>query len=272
VWYNTTTSFSETALANFGNGKFAAFMRNDLAGTLTGYESSDYCVTWTPRVPSNLLWWGGGGPEIPNVYHEPDGTVTVFYECRDSKYMSISRNNNVSSNFGTTIYQTPEMFSYNNGAGGNPSLGYGAMRMVNGNQYVLIYAFEESNAVAHLMYTRTDLVTDPNGVPIPPPSVDTTSISTTSFRFDINGYTQAQLDNIRYFSFDISTVSDFSSFASLKYQTPTLAPASTMQNIRQLAQWDVFNSAITATRYWIRVKACNNAGCSAYSTASVTTQ
>lgn len=280
VVYDGTLDYSEIALGNFGNGKFVCLMRKNNAGTLTGYESSNYCATWTPKVASNLHWYIGGLPEIPLIYDErrtyadTPGDLDILYECRDSRFMMISMHNNVTDNFGTTIYQDPEMWSYNNGTGGNPSLGYGAMRRIGNNGYLILYGYEADNTHTYLRYSRTDLVTDTDGIPIAPPVIDTTvqAPTTTFFRVDIQGYTQQQLENIRYFSIDVSTSADFSSFSTLKYKAPTTAyPAVPIHDIRMLGLASLFNVATTGTRYYVRIKACNNAGCSDYTMVTVTT-
>ncbi len=270
--------FSETALIKWGGGKWTALMRNNMAGSLSGYESSNNCVTWTPRVSSSnhLPWYIGGKPMIPNSFQHQDGTVSIFYECRDNNFMLLSKGNNVIDNFGTSVYKDPELWAWNSGGGGNPSLGYGAMEQIpNSNIYVLIYAYEIDNSNSRLMYSRTDLTTDPDGIPIAPPSIDTTVTlpTTTTFRIDIEGYTQKQLDNVRYWVQDVSTSPTFSTFSTLKYfAAATAQPTFLMHDIRTFGLFTIYSSATTGTRYWVRVKACNNAGCSAYTTVSAITQ
>jgi hypothetical protein len=272
VIFDGTTSYNETALANLGGGKFVALKRNSVSGTLTPSESSNSCATWTSRVFSNLYWFVAAEAEIACIYTH-DSVFDILYECRDADYISISKSNTVASNFGnaTPVYQTPELYAYNLGGGTNPSLGYPAMRKLGNGAYLIIYAYEASNSVANLMFTRDDLTTDPGGIPVAPPTINSSFITTTSFRIDITGYSQAQLDNIRYFVQDVSTDPGFSSFATLKYRNTSAFPAVSMQNIRTLGLWDTYNSATTGTTYYVKVKACNNVGCSAYTTKSITT-
>jgi hypothetical protein len=132
-----------------------------------------------------------------------------------------------------------------------------------------------NGSVSNLLYTRSDLTTDPLGVPGVIPAIDTTVTlpTTTSFRIDINGYTQAELDNIRYFAFDVSTDSTFSNFVTLKYFAPTTAEkAKVMHNIRMLGRFCIFNVATPGTRYWVKVWSHNNAGDSPVKIVSITTK
>ena len=273
IIFDGIASYSETALAYLGSGKFLALLRNNQGGTLTAYESTNYCVSWTPRGVSNLYWYNNGGAEIPYIYVH-DQVFDIIYQCRDARMVSISKNNTVRSNFGTTpaIYNEPEIYAHHLGVGGNASLGYPQMvKMADGN-FLVTYSKQFSDNRANLFWTRDNLVTDPSGVP-PEPTLSTSLITSTSFRVDITKYTDKQLENIRYFQQDISTSPDFSDFVTCNYRGTTRAyPAVEMHDIRMVGMWDIYHELTTATTYYLRIRACNNTGCSDYTTIAVTTQ
>jgi hypothetical protein len=272
VVYDGTTQFDEGCLANLGSGKFLILMRNDQAGTLTGYESTNSCVSWTARVASNLYWWISAGAEMACVYTH-DGVFDILYECRDATCIEISKGNTVASNFGliAPTYVTPEIYSRNLGIGGNPSLGYPAIRKLPDGKYLNVFAKQYNDNRANLQYTIDDLVTDPAGVPATPSTITTSFITSTSFRFDITNYTDKQVENIRYLQMDLSTDAGFSTFVTAKYRSTSAFAASTIQNIRLVGLWTTFNSLTTGTTYYLRIKACNNTDCSAYKIINMTT-
>ena len=94
IIFDGIASYSETALAYLGSGKFLALLRNNQGGTLTAYESTNYCVSWTPRGVSNLYWYNNGGAEIPYIYVH-DEVFDIIYQCRDARMVNISKNNTV---------------------------------------------------------------------------------------------------------------------------------------------------------------------------------
>lgn len=265
VIYDGTIPYTETTCANLGGGKFLAITRNNVAGGLTAFESTNYGTTWLRRPTSNLFWWLGGGPSIPDICVH-DGVFDIFYQSRDASMMQISKGNTLAS-FGKTypVYNAQEMYYYHLGTGGNPSLGYGQQIKLKDGRYFMIFSKEYTLSKANLLWTFDNLETDPDGLPAAPPKLDTISLSTSSFRININGYTDQQISNIRYFNFDISTDSAFSSFVTLKYQNPSsVVPAMQMRNIRMVAKWCIFNVATHGTTYWVRAQAVNNAGRSSW--------
>lgn len=263
--------YSETAAVNLGSGKFLALARKNNSGSLTPFESTNYGVTWTRRPSSNLTWYTGGAPEIPGVFQH-DGVFDVFYENRDATMMYISKGNSL-SNFGSGgPYNESEIYAYHKGTGGNPSLGYGSgLKLRNSNLYLTIYFKEYTTTRANIQWTIDDLTTDPNGVPSAPTFV-TSGITTTSFKVDsLFGFNDTVFQNVRYFLIDLSTQANFSSFVTAKYRAVSAYSASVIHDTRALAGFVLFNSLTTGTTYYFRIKACNNAGCSAYTTTSVTT-
>jgi hypothetical protein len=264
--------FSETAGINLGSGKYLGLARLNNAGTLTPFESTDYGVTWTRRPQSNLNYYGGGAPEIPYIYGH-DGVFDVFYESRDVSMMLISKGNTVAANFGnaTPVYNDNEIYSYHRGTGTNPSLGYGSELKLSNGYFLTIYQKEFTNSRANIQWTVDDLATDPSGVPAVPTFV-TRGITTTSFTIDsLNSLDNTILQNVRYFQIDLSTHADFSDFVTAKYRAISAYSASVIHDTKIPGYFVLFNSLTTGTTYYFRIKACNNAGCSAYTTTNVTT-
>ncbi len=265
--YDGTIPFSETAGINLGSGKFLALSRLNNSGTLIPFESVNYGATWLRKASSTLYWWNGGGPNIPWVYGY-DGVFDIFYECRDTSMMHISKGNTL-SNFGNTTpsYNPQEIYSYHRGTGTNPSLGYGSQIKLSDGRFLMIYSKEYTNARANLQWTIDDLVSDPS---IPDAPVLTISgITATSFRFDITNYGDFQ--NVRYCLMDLSTTADFSSFVTCKYRTVSAYPAVMINNVRVVGYWDIFSGLTSATTYYFRIKGVNNLGESVYTTKQVTT-
>jgi hypothetical protein len=264
------TQYSETAGVNLGGGNFLGITRNDQSGSLTPFESTNHGATWTRRPSSNLTWYNGGAPEIPWVYPH-DGVFDFFYENRDATMMYISKGNTLASNFGSgSSYTQSEIYSFHKGTGGNPSLGYGSQLKLSTGLYLMLYFKEYTTAKANPQWTVDDLVTDPAGIP-PAPTFTTGSITSTTFNVTITGQTDTTWQNIRYFSIDLSTHADFSDFVTAKYRATSAFSASVIQNTIALAGFVNFSALTTGTTYYFRIKACNNAGCSAYTTTSVST-
>lgn len=270
VVHDGTLDYTETSCVNLGGGKYLALARKNNAGSLTPFESSDYGATWTRRPSSNLYWNAGGLPEIPDTWdNTANDSFNVFYECRDASMMQISKGNTV-ANFGTATFSLPEIYSFNLGTGGNPSLGYGSQLKLANGYFLMIYSKQFNNNRANIQWTIDNLVTDPGGIPVAP-TIPTSSITTTSFRIDVTGYTNHQWENVRYMSMDLSTHADFSDFVTCKYRAVSAFPAVEIHDIRVTGPFVIFNVLTTGTTYYLRLKACNNAGCSAYTTINVTT-
>lgn len=273
VVFDGSTPYTETSLANLGGGKFLALKRDEVSGILVPTESTNYCVTWTQRIPSNLYWYISAGQEIPCIYTH-DNVFDIIYECRDADMISISTGNTVASNFGssTPTYNGPEIYAHNLGSGGNASLGYPSMIKIADGDFLTIYAKQFNNNRANLLWTRDNLITDPDGTPLAPPSISTSFITATSFRIDIDDYTDVQIANIRYLQQDLSTDPDFGSFVTAEYRVHSGAyPAVPIHDIRMTGLWDKFATLTTGTTYYYRIRACNNVGCSVYTTINVTT-
>lgn len=264
--YDGTIPYSETAGINLGQGKFLALSRSNNSGSLTPFESVNYGVTWLRRPSSNLYWFNGGSPSIPFVYGH-DGVFDVFYECRDTSMMHISKANTL-FNFGNSqpFYNVQEMYMYHRGTGGNPSLGYGSMIKLTSGKFFMIFSKEYTTTRANLQWTIDDLVSDAS---IPDaPLLTISGITATAFRFDITNYGDFQ--NVRYLLMDLSTSADFSTFVTCKYRSISAYPAVPINNIRVVGYWDTFNGLTTGTTYYLRIKGVNNFGESIYTIKIVT--
>lgn len=272
VLYDGTIPLSESAVANLGGGKFVSITRINNSGGFSTIESVNGGVTWLRRPAGNLYWWNGGGPNIPWIYPH-DGVFDIFYECRDTSMMHISKGNTVANNFGksTPVYNAPEVYMYHRGTGGNPSLGYGCQLKLSNGKYFMIFSKEYTTARANFQWTMDDLLTDPDPGVIPPtPELVISAITATSFRFDITNYGDWQ--NVRYCLMDLSTSPDFSTFVTCKYRSVSAYPAVPINGIRVIGYWDTFNGLLTGTTYYLRISGVNNVGPSAPKIMTVTTQ
>jgi hypothetical protein len=140
VLYDGNISYSETAGINLGGGNFLALSRNNISGSLTPFESTNHGVSWVRKQSCNLYWWNGGGPEIPDIDGH-DGVFDIFFECRDTSMMLISKGNTLADNFGKAIpvYNPPEIYCYHRGTGTNPSLGYGKKFKMSNAKFFTIF-------------------------------------------------------------------------------------------------------------------------------------
>lgn len=256
VLYDGNIPYSETSGVNLGGGKFLALTRSNNSGSLTPFESTNSGVTWLRRPSSTLYWWNGGSPSIPWILGH-DGVFDVFYECRDTSMMHISKGNTL-TNFGNSnpFYNPQEIYCYHRGTGGNPSLGYGSQLKLTSGKYFMIFAKEFTTTRANLMWTIDDLVTD--SVLPDAPVVAVSGITTTSFRIDITNYGDWQ--NIRYCTMELSTDPNFSTFVTCKYRSISAYPAALINGIRMVGYWDTYNVLTTGTTYYLRITPFNNVG------------
>lgn len=274
--YSGTFAFSETSVAYLGGGRMFAFARLDNGGYLYLFKSSDSGATWTPLgydVLNNTGWYWNQ-VKIPSAIFVKDGLLTLMYHDRDSKFVTISKNNDPDVFF----TQSPpelndvEYYYYIDHGTFNPSLGYPSLISFNSN-FLFIACVENSTTDANLVYTMDDLTTDPAGVPVAPPTITESFVSGSTFRLEISGYTDAQLQNIRYWLIDVSTNSGFSSFITASYNGTSAGldhVGATMQN-KRMPLWILLNGLTGGTTYYVRIKAVNNAGSSSYTNKTITT-
>jgi len=270
---------SECPMVNLGGGKLLLFARLEQATVFRTIESSDYGDTWINQGDSYPLYSynAGAGCIVPFVWK--DSTANKFialFNNRDHDWVCISRDNTVAANFGhyPTNYNNSEMYFYNqseNHLTANSSLGYTSMINIAGDSVFLLCWTHETNAHrANIMFSRDNFQTR-HSAPDAPPSFAPSSIGSTGFYLAVTGYTTAQLNNISYFMYDVSTSPTFSSFVTCYNRLPGWSPTAVMHDVYWNGLWNNFNGMTASTAYYVRMKACNNAGCSAYTSVTVTT-
>lgn len=277
IW-DSTLPYYENCVVVMPAGKFICLARVDNGGTLEVFESTDYGHTWTSRDKANIYHWKEGFSSMCYGMYL-NGFFHIITCVRDARSIFLSPANTIASNFGSTpaTYNGPEMFAYNKTVGaGNVALGYPSMSCIDETYgdyglWLCIWTRELGGDKANLYWCVTDFVTD-SGAPVAPPSISISAIDTDGFRFDIDGYTDAQIADIRHWELDLSTDPAFGSFVTGKYRNPSAYPAtSTIQNIQLNALWTIFNSLTSGTTYYLRIRAKNNIGNSSYTTVNATT-
>jgi hypothetical protein len=110
-------------------------------------------------------------------------------------------------------------------------------------------------------------------VPAAPPALtlNAPTLTASAFKIEITGYTQAQIQNIKQWVWDISTDAGFApgTFATLSIEW--VQPAVLVKDIAMPSMRIWPQTATASTTYYIRAKAVNNTGESAYTSTSVTT-
>jgi hypothetical protein len=278
IWDNTldgSGSPDETAISYLGSGRVGLWTRLFQGSQMYYTESSNYGNTWTFRGNADSLWWyKAGGDMQASIYRiGKKDSIYITYGNRDNDCIEISLNR-PSDFFGSHFFKRPEIYFYNrseDAAVANSSLNYTSVSMaIRDSIFLMTYYHEKAPDTAYAYYSRDDFKTDPLGIPTAP-TLTISGTTTTAFRVDVTGYTQAQKNNIRAFYFDLSTDPAFGSFVTAKYQSPTTTSAVSLNNIYMHAFYDIFNGLTTGTTYYFRARACNNAGCSSYTTQMITT-
>lgn len=277
VYSCANCNFTETACNFLGNDKLWIFTRIEQGGYLTMWKSADSAHTWTAVTQDvrNNTGWNYLNVKIPSGSFMYNNQLYLMEHDRDSKFTSISKANDTSFfSSAVPVFNPMELYWHtDHGSGGNPSLGYPTCTYFDNGKFISIIAQENNHYDADLFYTMDDLTTDAS-LPVAPPTVAASFITSTTFRLDISGYTDAQLQNIRYFSIDVSTSPSFASFITANYNGNSSTVdhvGATMQNARMTALYISLNALTTATTYYIRIKAVNNNGSSSYTTINVTT-
>ena len=268
--YSGTAWFTEGMAVYLGGSKLGLFCRNDYGGLLYYFESNNNGVTWSDWTQTTLGWDLSAGTIIPGVYRDgPD--VYVLVQDRGTGFIAISKNSVSSINWAFPMpLANIECYFYNKTTSpSNPALGYPTMLKLDGSHFLMLWSRETDIPVANVWYTLDDLVTD-NGLPAAPPAIAASFITSSGFRLDMTGYTQAQLNNIRYWQFDLSTAADFSSYVTANYNSP-LVTGAVLHNIRMPALWIQPSGVETVTTYYARIRAVNNNGSSSYTAKTITT-
>ena len=280
--YEGTSNGSEAALAVFPDGQRMTVLRRiDPGGFPYVYESSDGGVTWTARGSTRDIGYAGAKSKNFFLYINQAGTLDIFFQCRDSGWIGVSWNNNPDTFFGGATFNPPELIYYNRFgtilAGDNFSLGYVSATEIEANKYIIVWAQQESTSKANLWYTFYDKSVGLTSPPDAPPLKVNTSATTSStalvycMQYDEGGYTRDQTAQIQWFEVSVSKDPNFGSFETIQWETSS-GPTALAQDYRfgDSSQWNM-RTLTTATTYYVRARACNNAGKSAYSTISFTT-
>lgn len=270
IW--NQAGYSENMVFYMGGGKLVDVARRDNSGNIFLYVSIDSGVTWTPKGPTQNLWWSGAFPQIIHGFVE-NNLLTLMCQNRDTGFVYISHANAWSNINDTQIFNRPEIFFYtfNGEINGNPSLGYPCVTPIGNGKYFVSLCTEVNGNDANRYYTITDLQTD-NGLPAAPPVITTAFHTATSFRLFIDNYTDAQLQNIRGFEIDLSTQANFSTYVMARIEVvQNGGQLQVFQDVWMWSRWITPNSLITATTYYYRIRACNNNGKSGFTNGSTAT-
>jgi hypothetical protein len=276
-----TSSCSEVALGVFPDGeRMTALIRRDPGGVFRTFESTNGGVNWTNRGNAVNISYAANKSRIPFCYINSSGLLDISYQDRDSGWISISRNNDPNTYFGTAVFNKPELYYFNRvGAltiGDNYKLGYTSLLEISPQKYFFAFARQETLSKANIWATLHDIDIDPDGIPVAPTLIKTAITSTSILVYvavnsDSGALTQSQLANIRWFEVSVSQQSDFSTFETVRFQTaanPTTVAENYIFGIT--SQFNILGLT-SATTYYVRVRAKNNAGYSGYTITSFTT-
>lgn len=269
--YSGTTGFTESCVAYFGSGKMGLIARAENLGHLRWFESTDSGNTWTDRGASNIGWYTNSD-KIPFI-DQHDGLIDIWLTDRDSLCVSVSKNNDPNTFFGSATLFNPESIYFYNYAGSssNANLGYVSEIKIDTNKFYVEWARETGLATAETWYSLDDRSTPTSAAPIPVNIRDdySGSIGTDYFRLDIDDY-DSHLKDVDYFQIDVSTNNTFSSFISGNVNSPG-SPTVTIQNIRMKGPNVNIYGLTSGTTYYARVRAVNGAGNSSYFTKTIIT-
>jgi hypothetical protein len=222
------------------------------------------------------------------TYDIHSGLVDIAYADRDTGMISISYDNTFSNlyngivNKGQVFDRGTVPLPYE----GYDPLGYPAyISNVGPSSYGGVLSFlgyskevvhdnsGEAGGKAEFWGTFFDRNHDETGPPAAPPALTLVAptLTANAFKVEITGYTQAQIQNIKQWVWDISTDAGFApgTFATLSIEW--VQPAVLVKDIVMPSMRIWPQTATANTTYYIRAKAVNNSGQSIYTTISVTT-
>lgn len=274
---STSQSFSENICASDPNtpGRLISFSRVDMGGTWIVYSSTDYGATWTGRGPSEI-GYVNYAVKIYSAYTYND-KLNIIYQDRDSGYIAISRDNDWDDFWGTWTFN-PSTLIYDNRVGPASNyngLGYPTMVAIASDVFLYVFCKETQAAVdggsvgvASLWYSRDTFIR--TVAPSAPASLDVLGAysTSTSFIFDILGYTSTQKQNIDYYVMDVSTDPGFTSSVTAEYRNTGAYGPSLLHNVRLEGDRIYLSGLTTDTSYYVRIKAVNNVGESAWTSMS----
>lgn len=283
VYEGAANHFSETVVGVFPDeDSLSVFVRRDPGGFLSLYESVNNGDSWTAR--SNVVRMGLNATKIKNpfLYRNNSNTIDLTVQDRDDGWLKISRGN-TSSYFGGVNINDQELYAWNrNGplnADDNYKLGYPSLLELETGKYMYVYAKQISLSKATL-YFSLDSIADDDGLPVAPPELlvpssligSTTALAYPKMDDEVGGYTVAQLNNIRWFEWDIST-DNFSTFVTcrVRYSSGPQSFFGEIHEYRLASHLLNMYDLTAATTYQIRCRAVNLNGASAWTTTSFTT-
>jgi hypothetical protein len=124
---DSTSNWSEACVEYHGSGRYTVFARLDFGSYIYIIESTDDGATFQEKGQSNL-GYSYYGDKIIFTDQNDDGTVNIFFQDRDTYFISVSENNDPAVFFNKltpTFYNEPRIYAYNYfGSTGNPGLGY----------------------------------------------------------------------------------------------------------------------------------------------------
>lgn len=287
VFEGDTLAMSENPLAVFPDGRMTMLARRDPGGYLYCFECAGWGQPWVGRFLAQKLGYGSAKVRIPIIYVNRRGLMDVMWQDRNTGWIAISRNNNPDDYFGGVDFNFPELFYYNRFGGllaaDNFTLGYTSLMEIEDNKYLVFLAQQQSTSKAVLFYTLVDFDVDPAGLPAAPIALQTFALTATTVlvyctQYDEGGWTRKQTENIKWVEICVSTVSDFSSFATIGFIGTSSANEvdhsyiALAENVRYGTTSQVNLHTLTPnTTYYVRMRSVNNTGVSAWTTISFTT-
>jgi hypothetical protein len=296
---DSVTNWSEACVEYHGSGRYTVFARLDFGSYIYIIESTDDGATFQEKGQSNL-GYSYYGDKIIFTDQNDDGTVNIFFQDRDTYFISVSENNDPAVFFNKvtpTFYNEPRIYAYNYfGSTGNPALGYFSRTKLPSGGYACTWTAEYNAAtnpsgnvapdfpgVAKLWFTKDTFILPARSTVPPTPRTFTfngpagldltTYVGTNYFRVDIIDYTLQELDTlIEWFEWDLTTDPTFSGSFVTTFNVGDSPPRTvTFQNFRAASMFIEPKALTPNTTYYFRARAVSSAGVSAWKSGIVTT-
>lgn len=286
--YYTGIYVDEVLLIPFTDGRAVSLRRQ--AGKTNLFRCPNTIATtpsWSLYSQIDLGWFHYG-TLIP-TYDIHDNLVDIVFADRDTGMISISRNNTY-DNVYNGIFNDEEIIAYANvPASGSvyTPLGYpvyvyncgvssygGVLSFAGWSRETAWSPTAGADGKAEFWGTFLDFEHDETGaMPTQPPALTSNPsyLTSSAARVEITGYTEAQMNNIKYYVWDISTSPTFAPGSFVTVSIEWVLPAVLVKDQRIPGIAIAPQSLTSGTTYYFRVKAVNNAGESAYTSTSITT-